>query len=90
MVKCESQVQLPFFYLPKPLSLYLYLHAIKVNKFQEEMLELARRSKELHLITSVIQDAGRTQIAPGSRTVLGVGPGPASDVNAVTGHLKLY
>ena len=29
----------------------------------------------LGLTVSVIRDAGRTQIAPGSKTVLGVGPG---------------
>merc|ERR1719290_205075 len=41
------------------------------------------------LITSLICDAGRTQIAAGSRTVLGVGPGPVHLVDQVTGHLKL-
>lgn len=32
---------------------------------------------------------GRTQIAAGSRTVLGVGPGPVELVNKVTGKLRL-
>lgn len=54
------------------------------------MLRLAKRCKELKLITSIIKDAGRTQISPGSRTVLGVGPGPADAIDEVTGHLKLY
>ncbi|XP_076876519.1 peptidyl-tRNA hydrolase 2, mitochondrial [Brachyhypopomus gauderio] len=52
--------------------------------------ELLTHAKELGLTVSLIQDAGRTQIAPGSRTVLGVGPGPADLVDRVTGHLKLY
>ncbi|KAK3912019.1 Peptidyl-tRNA hydrolase 2, mitochondrial [Frankliniella fusca] len=56
---------------------------------EEELIELSKHSKSLKLTTSLIRDAGRTQIAPGSRTVLGVGPGPAHEVNAVTGHLKL-
>lgn len=56
---------------------------------EEELLELAQRSKGMHLITSIIKDAGRTQISPGSRTVLGVGPAASKDVNEVTGHLKL-
>jgi len=34
-------------------------------------------------------DAGHTQIAPGSRTVLGIGPAPESAFRAVTGSLKL-
>ena len=37
----------------------------------------------------VVQDAGRTEVAPGSRTVLAVGPAPASRVDQVTGRLKL-
>ncbi|XP_052464088.1 peptidyl-tRNA hydrolase 2, mitochondrial [Carassius gibelio] len=54
------------------------------------LLELLSHAKEVGLPVSLIQDAGRTQIAPGSRTVLGVGPGPADIVDKVTGHLKLY
>lgn len=54
------------------------------------LLELLCHAKEVGLPVSLIQDAGRTQIAPGSRTVLCVGPGPADLVDRVTGHLKLY
>ncbi|KAG7483775.1 hypothetical protein MATL_G00041900 [Megalops atlanticus] len=57
---------------------------------EESMIELLTHAKELGLPVSLIQDAGRTQIAPGSRTVLGVGPGPVDLVDKVTGHLKLY
>jgi PTH2 family peptidyl-tRNA hydrolase len=32
-------------------------------------------AKSLGLTLSLVQDAGRTQIAPGTKTVLGVGPG---------------
>jgi PTH2 family peptidyl-tRNA hydrolase len=37
-----------------------------------------------------VVDAGRTQIAAGSTTVLGIGPAPKSAIDQVTGHLKLY
>ncbi|MBN3285225.1 PTH2 hydrolase, partial [Polyodon spathula] len=57
---------------------------------EDSLIELLASAKELGLPVSLIQDAGRTQIAPGSRTVLGVGPGPADLVDKVTGHLKLY
>lgn len=54
------------------------------------LVELLSQAKQLGLSISLIQDAGRTQIAPGSRTVLGVGPGPGNLIDQVTGHLKLY
>ncbi|KAM6969863.1 peptidyl-tRNA hydrolase 2, mitochondrial [Aplochiton taeniatus] len=57
---------------------------------EDSLMELLTHAKEVGLPVSLIQDAGRTQIAPGSRTVLGIGPGPADLVDKVTGHLKLY
>ncbi|XP_062967054.1 peptidyl-tRNA hydrolase 2, mitochondrial [Cynocephalus volans] len=57
---------------------------------EETLVELLTHAKMLGLTVSLIQDAGRTQIAPGSRTVLGIGPGPADVIDKVTGHLKLY
>lgn len=50
-------------------------------------LDAAARRKGL--VTYMVHDAGRTQIAAGSMTVLAIGPGPASVVNSVTGNLKL-
>lgn len=61
---------------------------VKVDS-EEELLEVASVSKSLGLVTSLIRDAGRTQISPGSKTVLGVGPGPFDAIDQVTGHLKL-
>ncbi|XP_029467400.1 peptidyl-tRNA hydrolase 2, mitochondrial isoform X2 [Rhinatrema bivittatum] len=57
---------------------------------EETLIQLLSHAKEVGLTVSLIQDAGRTQIAPGSRTVLGIGPGPAKLVDIVTGHLRLY
>ncbi|KAG0236134.1 hypothetical protein BGW42_004018 [Actinomortierella wolfii] len=62
---------------------------LKVDS-EEEMLKLQQKAREAGLAAHSIRDAGRTQIAAGSRTVLAVGPGPISVVNQVTGHLKLY
>ncbi|QPG93686.1 hypothetical protein C2857_001717 [Epichloe festucae Fl1] len=58
-------------------------------KSEKEMTELRWKALDLGLTAEVIEDAGRTQIDPGSLTVLGVGPGPKSLVDKVTGHLKL-
>lgn len=61
---------------------------VKVNS-EEELLEIANNSRRKGLVTTVIRDAGRTQIAPGSKTVLGVGPDLAENIDEVTQHLKL-
>lgn len=53
------------------------------------MLELVKAAEKAGLPTYVIQDAGRTEVEPGTTTVLAIGPGSASVVNEVTGHLKL-
>ncbi|CAH2051725.1 unnamed protein product, partial [Iphiclides podalirius] len=55
----------------------------------DEIKQIADNAKKMGLITSLIKDAGRTQIAPNSITVLGVGPAPKDIVDKVTGHLKL-
>ncbi|KAK4555612.1 hypothetical protein LTR86_007365 [Recurvomyces mirabilis] len=62
--------------------------AVKVES-EEDMLMLQAQAISLGLCAQVIHDAGRTQIASGSATVLGVGPGPKSEVDKVTSHLKL-
>ena len=59
------------------------------TKSEDEMQELMAKARSLGITAEVIADAGRTQIDPGSLTVLGVGPAPKSAVDQVTGHLKL-
>ncbi len=61
---------------------------VKVDS-EEELLSIAANSRSKGLPTTVIRDAGRTQIAPGSKTVLGVGPASSEMVDQVTNHLKL-
>ncbi|GET85953.1 hypothetical protein, conserved [Leishmania tarentolae] len=53
------------------------------------MMALAKHARQVNLPHYVIRDAGRTQVAPGSKTVVAVGPGPKSLVDEVTGQLKL-
>jgi PTH2 family peptidyl-tRNA hydrolase len=51
---------------------------------------LQKQASSIGLISKSILDAGRTQIAAGSRTVLAVGPGPVDLIDNITGKLKLY
>lgn len=61
-------------------------------KCQDEraMDELYAMAIALGVNASVIHDAGRTQIAAGSATVLGLGPAPKAVLDHITGELKLY
>lgn len=62
--------------------------ALKIDS-EDDMLMLQAQAISLGLCAQVIHDAGRTQIASGSATVLRIGPAPKSKINEVTGHLKL-
>jgi peptidyl-tRNA hydrolase, PTH2 family len=57
-------------------------------KSEDDLLMLQAQAISLGLVARVIRDAGRTQIASGSVTVLGL-LGPKSIVDQVTGGLKL-
>ncbi|KAB2099832.1 hypothetical protein AG0111_0g11994 [Alternaria gaisen] len=58
-------------------------------KSEEELELLQAQALSLGLVAHIIHDAGRTQIASGSATVLGIGPAPKGVIDQVTGHLKL-
>ena len=54
-----------------------------------ELTALAQAAMAAGLPVEVIQDAGRTEVEPGTHTVLAIGPGTREAVDAVTGKLKL-
>ncbi|CAF2027311.1 unnamed protein product [Rotaria magnacalcarata] len=56
----------------------------------DDLEQLRLQAKRKGLTTCLIRDAGRTQIEPGSKTVLGIGPAPSKLINEITRHLKLY
>ncbi|XWS58741.1 hypothetical protein CRYUN_Cryun08bG0060200 [Craigia yunnanensis] len=60
---------------------------VKIDS-EEDMLVLQKRAKSLNLPTHITIDAGRTQIAPNSSTVMAI-LGPIEMVDDVTGGLKL-
>jgi len=37
----------------------------------------------------LVEDAGHTQIKAGSKTVLGIGPAYALEIDPITSHIKL-
>lgn len=53
------------------------------------LLNLADEAAKAGLPFAVIRDAGRTQLEPGTISVLGIGPAPKDSVNKITSSLKL-
>jgi len=60
------------------------------GKDLSELQDLQRQAKEKNIPSHLVIDAGRTQVSPGSATVLAIGPGPAYVIDEITGHLKLF
>lgn len=56
---------------------------------EEDLLELAKKCKANHVPSVIICDAGKTQVEHGTRTVLGIGPGPEEEIDSIVGDLKL-
>ena len=52
-----------------------------------EAIERDVRGKRIPVVW--VEDAGLTEVAPGTRTCLGLGPAPANDLDPVTGQLEL-
>lgn len=57
---------------------------------EPSMDEMFAHAVHLGVNAYVVHDAGRTQIASGSSTVLGLGPAPKPVLDKITGNLKLY
>ena len=57
---------------------------------EDAMLALQEACTNNGVVNYLVCDAGRTQIDPGTRTVLGIGPASRSTIDALTGDLKLY
>lgn len=55
---------------------------------EKELLDYYNRLKK-NFPTSLIKDAGRTQIEPGSITCIAAGPAPEDRLNTITKELKL-
>jgi len=56
---------------------------------EEELFQFKAIADAQKITNSIIMDAGRTQIAPGSVTCLGLGPEKVSLLDKITGDLKM-
>lgn len=56
---------------------------------EQAMSNILQMAKKNRLQTSLIRDAGHTQVDPNTATVLAVGPAKEEAIDQVTGHLSL-
>lgn len=56
---------------------------------EEELFQFRAIADAQGIINSVIRDAGRTQVEPGSYTCIGIGPDRVSVLDKITGDLKM-
>lgn len=56
---------------------------------RDEMVRRMAEAKSCGFHASMITDAGRTQVEPGTDTCVGIGPAPSSELDKVTGDLKM-
>ena len=62
--------------------------AVKVQS-ERELIEIFMAAKKAKLPCSLVTDAGHTQIAPGSKTAVAIGPAPEEEIDSITDKLKL-
>jgi peptidyl-tRNA hydrolase, PTH2 family len=55
----------------------------------DDFFPLKEKAEDLGIMTSLVVDAGHTEIPEGTQTVLGIGPAPSNIIDQVTGELPL-
>lgn len=58
-------------------------------KDEKELLKYFQQAKEQDLTVALITDAGRTVIAPGTKTAVAIGPDEEEKIDEITGKLPL-
>ena len=57
---------------------------------ESDLRKLQQHARDVGLISSLITDAGLTEVPPGTVTCLGIGPSSESAVDTVTGSCLLF
>ncbi len=58
-------------------------------KDEQELIEYKKKAEDIGLVVSLIEDAGKTTVKPGTRTCLGIGPDKSEKIDKITGNLKI-
>ena len=62
---------------------------LKIND-EKELFKYNQIAKDAGLTTALISDAGKTVIAPGTRTCVAIGPDEEDNIDNITQDLKLF
>ena len=62
---------------------------LKVDS-QKDLFEFKAIAETQGITCSIVCDAGRTEVDPGTYTCLGIGPEKQSVLDKITGDLKMY
>ncbi|MCL1811419.1 MAG: peptidyl-tRNA hydrolase Pth2 [Methanomassiliicoccaceae archaeon] len=77
---------------PKEFDLWMLSGQAKVVlkvSSEEELFEFKAIADAKDITNSVVRDAGRTQLEPGTYTCLGIGPAESLVLDKITGGLKM-
>ena len=56
---------------------------------EKQLIEIKNKAEQAGLITCLIHDAGRTEVAPNTATCCAIGPDIVQKIDEITGKLKL-
>jgi len=56
---------------------------------QESLEDIFNQAKRNKIPAALVKDAGLTEVEPGTKTAVGIGPAEESKIDNITGHLKL-
>ncbi|MBR9675479.1 peptidyl-tRNA hydrolase [Candidatus Woesearchaeota archaeon] len=56
---------------------------------EKALIKFFQEAKDNNLSASLITDAGKTIIAPGTKTCVGIGPDLEEEIDSITGELKM-
>ncbi|MBI4152963.1 peptidyl-tRNA hydrolase [Candidatus Woesearchaeota archaeon] len=58
-------------------------------KDEKELVRYFQKAKDAGIVASLITDAGRTVVAPGTKTAAAIGPDDDNNIDCIVGELKL-
>lgn len=57
---------------------------------EEDLINVYNHAKSQKLPCFIVADAGLTELPPGTKTAVAIGPAPDEKVDRITGRLKLF